>query len=145
MNHSFHFLIMKIFHYTNRAMTTKTHHLDLFPGQPKILQILLEHDGQSAKEIGKQCVMDKSTMTGLIKKMEARELLTRQPSAQDKRSMDIFLTEIGKEKALQVNEIGALIDEQALYGFSDEEKETLFNLLNRVLENMEVNHETKSR
>ena len=138
MNHSFHFLIMKIFHYTNRAMTTKTHHLDLFPG-------LLEHDGQSAKEIGKQCVMDKSTMTGLIKKMEARELLTRQPSAQDKRSMDIFLTEKGKEKALQVNEIGALIDEQALYGFSDEEKETLFNLLNRVLENMEVNHETKSR
>ena len=77
--------------------------------------------------------------------MEARELLTRQPSAQDKRSMDIFLTEKGKEKALQVNEIGALIDEQALYGFSDEEKETLFNLLNRVLENMEVNHETKSR
>ncbi|GHW02091.1 MarR family transcriptional regulator [Lactobacillus nasalidis] len=141
MHHSFHFLTMKIFHYTNRGMTTKTRALDLFPGQPKILQVLLEHDGEKARDIGRQCVMDKSTMTGLLKKMEARGLITRRVSNEDKRVVNIFLTEKGREKAKQVNAIGAKIDEQALSVLSDEEKEILFRLLNKVLDNMEENFE----
>ncbi|WP_201330007.1 MarR family winged helix-turn-helix transcriptional regulator [Lactobacillus nasalidis] len=122
-------------------MTTKTRALDLFPGQPKVLQVLLEHDGEKARDIGRQCVMDKSTMTGLLKKMEARGLITRRVSNEDKRVVNIFLTEKGREKAKQVNAIGAKIDEQALSVLSDEEKEILFRLLNKVLDNMEENFE----
>jgi DNA-binding MarR family transcriptional regulator len=133
---------MKIFHYTNRGMTTKTRTLDLFPGQPKILQVLLEHDGLNAKEIGRLCVMDKSTMTGLLKKMEVRDLITRRVSSKDKRVMDIFLTQKGREKAKQVKAIGETIDVHALSVLSDEEKETLFHLLNKVLENMKENYES---
>lgn len=141
MMHSFHFLTMKIFHYTNRGMINKTRTLDLFPGQPKILQVLLEHDGENARDIGRQCVMDKSTMTGLLKKMEARGLITRRVSKEDKRVVNIFLTEKGREKAKQVNAIGAEIDAQALSVLSDEEKEMLFRLLNKILDNMEENYE----
>ncbi len=73
LNYEIHFLLLKCFHYSHKLMTQKTSNIGLYPGQPKILECLYEKDGQTPKEIGQTCVLDKSTMTSLIQKMETQQ------------------------------------------------------------------------
>ncbi|WP_411656037.1 MarR family transcriptional regulator [Anaeromassilibacillus sp. SJQ-1] len=70
-----HFLLLCGFHYSNKAISQKVLALGLYPGQPKILEYLLEHDGAIAKEIGEGCVIDKSTIANLLVRMERQNLL----------------------------------------------------------------------
>lgn len=90
LNQEIHFLLLKCFHYSNKMIVQKTSELGLYPGQPKILECLLEKDGQTPKEIGKTCVLDKSTMTILLQKMEKQGLIYRKSHHHDRRSIQIF-------------------------------------------------------
>ena len=61
-----HFLLLKSFHHSNKNIVQKISSLKLLPGQPKILEYLLEHNGSIAKDISNYCVLDKSTITSFI-------------------------------------------------------------------------------
>lgn len=66
----FHFLLMQTFKHVDRLIHERTAKLNLDPGQPKILQCLYEGHGKTPKQIGQWCVLDKSTITTLLKLME---------------------------------------------------------------------------
>lgn len=121
MKDQFHFLLMQTFHLTNRKMHLETSKMGLDPGQPKILQILKGTAGLTPKEIAARCKMDKSTVTLLIQRMEADDLLEKARSKQDRRSVLITLTKKGNELAGHVNTAGTTVDRQALKGFSEKE------------------------
>ena len=46
--------------------------------------------------------LEKSTMTGLVDRAEKRGLMSRAPSTQDRRAIDVFLTKDGARAAEQV-------------------------------------------
>jgi DNA-binding MarR family transcriptional regulator len=145
MIHAFHFLLMKTFHYTNQQMTAEARQLDLFPGQPKILETLLIQDGRTSKEIGAYCALDKSTMTGLLKKMEKKGLILRKESETDKRSIEVYLTDYGRQQALRVQDVASQINTEALSCLNQKEQEELLFLLNKVENHLEVNYEKLHR
>lgn len=65
-----HILLMLVFHRSNREIARRIKREGLMPGQPKILEYLWFHDGASQKDISRECIIDKSTVTSLLKRME---------------------------------------------------------------------------
>lgn len=133
-----HFLLLKCFHCSQKMIVQQTAKLDLCPGQPKILECLYEMDGQTPKDIGKKCVLDKSTMTSLLKKMELQGLIYRQEQPDDKRSVRIFMTELGREKAEKVMIICRSVDRLAFENIPLDLQQELVKILGKVLYNFEV-------
>lgn len=132
-----HYLLMLGFNRSNHAITSQTGKWELLPGQPKILEFLLQHNGCTQKEIGKGCALDKSTVTSLLSRMEAKGLLTRRPAEEDRRHVQVFLTESGTHWAVQTVEICSKVDEKALSGLSSEEIQNFLATFRKVLDNLE--------
>ena len=132
-----HFLLLRAFHYSHKCIAKQTQELGLCPGQPKILEYLLENDGCIAREICKGCVLDKSTMTSLLTRMESQGLIFKEESRQDKRAVHIRLTEKGRTMAEAAKVIFQEADAKTLQGISVEERQTLTRLLQTVILNLE--------
>ena len=79
--------------------------LDLTYTQYITMMVLWERGSVSVKELGEALYLDSGTLTPLLKKMEAKGLLTRRRSTEDERSLLVSLTEKGlalRERALSV-------------------------------------------
>lgn len=77
-----------------------------FP-QSLIMGSLWESDRQTIKSLGQQLHLDSGTLTPLVKRLEARNLLIREKSLEDERSNFICLTTEGKKlksKAVQAHQ-----------------------------------------
>lgn len=79
--------------------------LDLTYTQYIAMMVLWERKTLTTKELGNYLFLDSGTLTPLLKKMEAKGLLTRQRSSEDERNLIVSITQTGdrlKEKAIQV-------------------------------------------
>ena len=69
------------------------------------MMVLWEQGSTTVKELGNALYLDSGTLTPLLKKMEAKGLITRRRSEADERSLIVSLTAEGealKDKALSV-------------------------------------------
>lgn len=137
MDEQFHFLLMQTFNMTHRIMQQAAAAFGLDPGQPKILRCLYPDQAYPPKQIAVCCRLDKSTGTLLIQRMEARNLLVRNPSSTDKRSILIQLSEEGKKQAEKVIEAGKALDQKALAGFSEAQINQLKDNLLKIQNSLE--------
>lgn len=137
LDQELHFLLLRAFHHSNRLITQRIAGLGLYPGQPKILEYLLEHDGCIARDICRDCVLDKSTMTNLLGRMERQGLIVREENGQDKRASFLRLTAEGRTMAERAKEIFLQTDVQAARNLSLEEQAQLVRLLKTVTQNLE--------
>lgn len=137
-----HYLLMLGFNRSNHAITSQTGKWELLPGQPKILEFLLEHDGCTQKEIGRGCALDKSTVTSLLSRMEAKGFLTRKTSQEDRRHVQVFLTEAGAHWAARTVEICAQVDEKAMEGITPSEMQDFLTTFRKILNNLEKMEES---
>ena len=72
-----------------------------------VMLVLWERDGVPVKDIGERLMLDSGTLTPLLKRLEAAELVRRTRSTEDERQVLIALTSKGqvlKEKARAVPE-----------------------------------------
>ena len=94
-----------------RAMT-KTYRERLGPlgltyPQYIVLSVLWEADGITISDLGRSLMLDSGTLTPLVKRLEAMELVTRNRRFEDEREVEVFLTPKGRdlrEVALGVRE-----------------------------------------
>lgn len=135
MQAKLHLLLLEAFLRSNRELLQRLPQAGLLPGQPKILEFLLTHNGCSQKEISEGCILDKSTVTSLLKRMEAGNLISKEQHPQDQRSSSIYLTNAGQEKALWVQKTLQAIDERELAGLSNEERQQLLQMLVKIIAN----------
>ena len=69
---------------------------DLGPSQFNVLNLLhLEPAGLSQSELGRQLIMHRSNVTGLVDRLEKRGLVARQDVAADRRAYRVVLTAAG--------------------------------------------------
>ena len=137
MKENLHFLLMKCFYHNNRMIVQRIQGTGLLPGQPKILECLWEQDGVTPKEIGRSCGLDKSTITGLLNKMEQQELICKKAQPADRRSVKIHLTDQGRRKAAQIKEIFHRVDTFAARDLLAAEYDELIRLLKKILDTYE--------
>ena len=105
--------------------------LDLTYTQYIAMILLWEHKTMTVKEMGDYLFLDSGTLTPLLKKLEAKGLITRTRSTKDERNLNVAITEAGvalREKALTIpGEVGKFNP------LSLEETVTLYRLLYKLL------------
>ncbi len=88
----------------------------------------------SVAELARECNLDTGAMTRLLDRLEAKGLVQRLRSAQDRRVVNLELTEEGREAARGIPAVLCDVQNAFLQGLSVEEWEQLRALLRRVLE-----------
>lgn len=143
MKESFHYLLMADHLLFQKSLLAGIKDTGLTSGQPKILDYLVFHDGAVQKEIAEACHIEPATITSVLLGMENKGLIIRKNLNSNRRSLYVYLTEKGKLLAEQIEMQFRAIEEKALSGFGDDEKEILTIFLTRINQNMKgaVYHE----
>jgi len=118
--------------------------IGLTEGQPKIIGFLIRNDGCIQRELASHCQIKSSTVTSLLANMERSGLIYRISNPQDKRILNVYLTEKGRAVHEEIERIFAKVDEECFLGFTVEEKNQTIDLLNRICENLRKEEEMKN-
>jgi len=86
-------------------------------------------------ELARECSLDGGAMTRLLDRMEAKGLVARVRSAQDRRVVNLELTEEGRATASQIPAVLCQVQNAFLQPLDVEEWGQLKGLLRRILDN----------
>ena len=109
--------------------------LDLTYTQYIAMMVLWEKKSVTVKELGAVLHLDSGTLTPLLKKMEAKGLLTRRRSTEDERSQIVSLTEEGEALRERAVDIPAKMSQ--CVNLEPEEARELYRLLYKLLQQAE--------
>ncbi len=90
------FAVYSAAHAFNRVYKPLLDRLGLTYPQYLVMLVLWGRDDQSVKAIGEKLILDSGTLTPLLKRLEARGLVTRRRDPADERSVRIGLTAKGR-------------------------------------------------
>ncbi|MBQ9151262.1 MAG: MarR family transcriptional regulator [Clostridia bacterium] len=79
--------------------------LDLTYTQYIAMLLLWEHKTMTVKELGTYLFLDSGTLTPLLKKLEAKGMITRARSKKDERNLNVTITKVGealRDQALHI-------------------------------------------
>jgi len=108
---------------------------DLEGARGRIIFALWGKDGVPIKTLCEKTSLDKSTLTGIIDRLERDGYIERKPSETDKRSTLICLTGKEQEFAKNVQKVSNQMNKIFYKGFTDEEIVQFDNMLMRILVN----------
>lgn len=135
MENSIHHLIMANYLQFQKALISNIKNPELTSGQPKILEHLLFHEGAVQKEIAEACYIEPATLTSVLLGMEHKELVIRKNKDGNRRNLYVYLTDKGKKLAKQVVMQFEQIEKTALSGLSEQEIESLTEMLLKICKN----------
>ena len=136
MKETLHYLLMFDHLMVQKALLSSVKDTGLTPGQPKILDYLLHHDGAIQKEIAIFCHIEPASLTAILNGMENKGYIERKTIDNNRRSLHVYLTEMGKKYADRLKLEFARIESDALKGFDEKDTQELYDLLNRIYQNM---------
>lgn len=111
--------------------------LGLYRGQQFVLCALWNKEGITHSELADRLGVHPTTVTNAVKRMERSGFVERRPDPRDDRVSRVYLTDAGRGIRGAVERVWAELEEETLDGFSDEERQTLARLLDRIRENLE--------
>ena len=104
-----------------------------------VLSLLAEQDGVSQQEICNRCYSDPSTIGALLRLLERRGWLTRDPDPEDARARRVHLTQAGRGLQRQLWEAAGQTFHRDLWSAirTEAEEQIVFDVLDRVVRAME--------
>ena len=134
MEQSYHYLSMANQSLFQKQVYSRIHELELTPGQPKILEYLAHFNGQ--KEIARGCQIEKATLTGILDRMEEKDLLERRCMDGNRREIHVFLTQKGEEKSKAIQQIFMDLEEKVFTDITESEKANYLEVLSKIHRNL---------
>jgi DNA-binding MarR family transcriptional regulator len=89
-------------------------------------------------ELSRACSLDTGGMTRLLDRLEAKGLVRRERSSEDRRVVNLALTDEGRAAARGIPEVLCGVQNAHLRGFTVEEWQLLKSLLRRILDNAQA-------
>lgn len=112
--------------------------IDEFNGaQGRILYVLWQNDNIPIVELSKKTGLAKTTLTSMLDRMEAANLVARTYDAKDRRQIRIVLTDEAKALSDKYEEVSKEMVDVYYDGFLEEEVALFENTLRRVLNNLQ--------
>lgn len=133
------FLISQIKQIQGRVFDTllQEYGIEEFNGaQGRILYVLWQEDNLPIVELSRRTGLAKTTLTGMLDRMEASGFLNRTYDKQDRRLIKIVLTDKAKELNDKYNTVSDRMGELFYKGFTEEEITTFEETLERLLVNL---------
>ena len=93
-----HYLLMRAHGAVKRAVLAEGAKLGLTPGQPKILEFLMNNGESDQKTLAADCEIEQATAGGILLRMEEAGLIARRRKEGNRRSLYVSLTPRGAEK-----------------------------------------------
>lgn len=120
-----------VFQYLNSKLCKH----DITPSQYAVLSYLWQRGcGASSKQIAEVLYLENSTISGVLDRMQKKDLIVRVTNEEDRREVRIMLTEKGKQLEEPVTKIIDEVNMEVLKCFSDEEVAVLKNNLKIIAE-----------
>lgn len=108
----------------------------LTPFHYLVLCCLWEEDGLSTTGIADKLKQLGATLTGVVDRMEDRNLVYRERDSSDRRIIRIWLTDDGKALMTVLPAVGAETIQHATAGLSETEKAAVTQLLEQIIRNL---------
>ncbi len=117
----------------NRAKS-KYKNMNHHSGQMSCLLFLDGKDGVEQSELRNHLGIKAPSLSELLLKLEKRDLITRVPSSQNKRTFLVSITEAGHEEAEKSRKLILEDGCQMLESLSGEEKQLFYSILEKINE-----------
>ena len=114
-------------------------HYDLTPPQFSVLAFLWKQDGLTQTELSDKTQIDRTTLGGLIDRLEKQGMVVRQPHPQDRRAHLVCLTEKAHELTTELSRIAQNVLQRFVAGLSEHDQHELLRMLN-ILRQERGNH-----
>ncbi|WP_313885472.1 MarR family transcriptional regulator [Desulfallas sp. Bu1-1] len=114
---------------------------NLTPQQFGVLAYLWKQDGISQIQLGDMTYKDRTTISGIIDRLEKEGLVTRRDDPGDRRANLIFLTPKGAGLQDALVEIALSTTREVTHMLTEKEKEQLRTLLTKILLNTRPNQD----
>ncbi|MEH6995945.1 MarR family transcriptional regulator [Neobacillus drentensis] len=114
---------------------------ELTKGQYLYLVRICENPGIIQEKVAEMIKVDRTTAARAIKKLEMNGFIEKKDDQHNKKIKKLFPTEKGKNVYPLIKSENDYSNTVALEGFSEREVETIFDLLQRVRENIEKDWE----
>lgn len=89
-------------------------------------------------ELARAAQLNPGAMTRLLDKLESRGLVARVADPDDRRAINIHLTEAGSAIWTDIDQCGRRVRERAMAGLSDDDRDQLYRLLEQVRDNLSL-------
>jgi DNA-binding MarR family transcriptional regulator len=106
--------------------------LELRPRHMVALTVLRDQGGSTQQALSSTLMMDATNIVGLLNDLEARGLIERRRSPQDRRRHLVGLTTAGLELLDKAERALAAAENDALAALDEAQRETLYNLLQQA-------------
>lgn len=103
--------------------------LDISVVQLTALVVLNEKDGCLMKDLASALMLDKSAVTGLTQRMQARGLITKSKCSEDSRATRLVMTELGQTSLVQGLILLKGVNKKITKGFTEQELDTVSRFL----------------
>ena len=124
----------------NRIKTNIDNHFkvhDLTFSQSQVLHLLEKNGGSmSQKQLQTQMNVSHPTMVGLVQRLESNRFVTTETDSQDRRNKIVIITEEATNFKNEMIRSREKLHKAMFSSFSENEKDTLKELLNRILDNI---------
>ena len=100
--------------------------------QGVVLNFLLDADEVTSRQLGQRTKLDSATLTGILDRLEATELVERRAHPVDRRAILVCLTKRGKKVAAHVHATILRANRELMAGFEAEEEKALRRMLQRL-------------
>ena len=106
--------------------------LDLTPGQFGVLELIARNAGLNQSALARALGVDRSTLVAVLDRLQADGLIERRPSATDRRSHELVLTEGGESRVEAARKAIRAHEARMLSGLPDDEVEALIRALKTI-------------
>ena len=107
------------------------------PAQMRMLEFISNNEGCTQAEVAGHMQVSPASVAQSIKRMEASGFIERDACKGNLRANSLRITEEGRTAASNCRLVFDGLEERMYSGFSDEEKETMNDLISRLIANLE--------
>jgi DNA-binding MarR family transcriptional regulator len=133
---SFGYLLQEAKRLLSRRFEEKARHYGLTSSQWRAIAQLSRTDGLTQVALANYLEIEPMTVCRLVDRLEARGFIERIPDPADRRAKLVWLTEKSRSMMDILREIASVVCEEAFEGFSDAERQTLVEGLQRISANL---------
>ncbi len=126
------FLLAKCHKKAFQRFKKKLEPFNLTPPQFAALSFLWQNEGINQMELGQLMGTDRTTISGIIERLEAKGYVQRKPSSSDKRSLYIFNTQKGNQIKQKLFDVAREHNSFLLNSLEKEERNELIRLLKKL-------------
>lgn len=120
-----------------RTQEFSNHDFNMMDGKGRLLSVLKQKDGLTQRELCEELDIRPSSVGELVRKLEANNLVIRQNNEDDRRVMNVYLTESGRKLVEGTSSEQTEIQAYLFKDVSEEEKDVFARVLKKMIISLE--------